>query len=62
MAIQDATPTRKVGWGLFANAMIGVGAWGLSEFSGVTIPSDVQAYLHTGVVFMVQWWVTDSER
>ena len=55
-------PTKKVGYGLAINALIGLVAWGLGEFADVTIPAQIQGMIHTLAVFGVQWWVTDTPR
>jgi len=54
------TPTKKVGYGAAVNALIGILAWALRDFGGITIPGEVQGMVHTLAVFAVQWWVTDS--
>lgn len=52
----------KVGAATAAAALIGVLAWGASEFAGVTIPAEVQAALITVAVFVAGYLKVDPAR
>lgn len=57
--MNDATPTKKVTYGLAFGSLITVAAWVLNDFFQIQIPPAVQGSLQTMAVFSVQWLVTD---
>lgn len=59
MAIQ--APDRKVNVGLAAGAFMTIVAWVSKAFGGIEIPAEVALAGATFIVFMLQYYVPNSE-
>jgi len=54
-------PTRKVMVGVAAGAFMTIVAWASKAFANVEIPADVALAGSTVLVFVVQYFIPDSE-
>jgi hypothetical protein len=59
--MNDKTPTRKVGVGALAGAVIAIAIWATKAFAQVEVPADVAVAGTVIVTFGLQWLVPDSQ-
>ena len=53
-------PSRKVGIGAFAGAIVGIGVWVSKAFAAVEVPAEVAVFMSTALVFGLQYVVRDA--
>lgn len=55
----DMMPTRKLMAVAIAGAVIVTAVWMMDQFTGVTMPPEVQAALHTAISVGIAYFVRD---
>jgi hypothetical protein len=53
-------PTRKVGFGQLAGAVVTIVSWGMMEYGGVELPLVINLALLQVVIFAAQYYVKDA--
>ena len=53
-------PTKKVGIGALAGAIVAIAMWGAKAFGGVEVPAEIAVAFVVLVTFAVQYVVKDT--